>query len=135
MFKSAGYRTGPSAIENCLRQHTAVAKVAVAGSPDAARGPARSARPCRVRSRRTSGPRDSGENALDALPLARDGTGQRHRTGRPLQQPRPETILQRRHQPCNPSRRAAGAKPRRSATATKACMASKRSMVLFHILQ
>ena len=32
-------------------------------------------------------------------------------------------------------RGAAGAKPRRSATATKACMASMRSMPLFHILQ
>ena len=34
-----------------------------------------------------------------------------------------------------PSLRAAGAKPRRSATTTKACMASIRSIELLHILQ
>jgi len=34
MFKSAGYRIGPSEIENCLLKHPAVANCAVVGSPD-----------------------------------------------------------------------------------------------------
>jgi acetyl-CoA synthetase len=34
MFKSAGYRIGPSEIENCLVKHPAVANAAVVGSPD-----------------------------------------------------------------------------------------------------
>jgi acetyl-CoA synthetase len=34
MFKSAGYRIGPSEIENCLVKHAAVANAAVVGSPD-----------------------------------------------------------------------------------------------------
>jgi acetyl-CoA synthetase len=34
VFKSAGYRIGPSEIENCLLKHAAVANVAVVGSPD-----------------------------------------------------------------------------------------------------
>ncbi len=34
MFKSAGYRIGPSEIENCLVKHPAVANCAVVGSPD-----------------------------------------------------------------------------------------------------
>ena len=38
MFKSAGYRIGPSEIENCLVRHPAVANAAVIGSPDAERG-------------------------------------------------------------------------------------------------
>jgi acetyl-CoA synthetase len=38
MFKSAGYRIGPSEIENCLVKHPAVANAAVVGSPDEARG-------------------------------------------------------------------------------------------------
>jgi acetyl-CoA synthetase len=38
MFKSAGYRIGPSEIENCLVKHPAVANCAVVGSPDAERG-------------------------------------------------------------------------------------------------
>jgi acetyl-CoA synthetase len=38
MFKSAGYRIGPSEIENCLLKHPAVANCAVVGSPDAERG-------------------------------------------------------------------------------------------------
>jgi acetyl-CoA synthetase len=38
MFKAAGYRIGPSEIENCLLQHPAVANVAVVPRPDAERG-------------------------------------------------------------------------------------------------
>ncbi len=38
MFKSAGYRIGPSEIENCLVKHPAVANAAVVPSPDAERG-------------------------------------------------------------------------------------------------
>ncbi len=34
MFKSSGYRIGPSEIENCLVKHPAVANAAVVGSPD-----------------------------------------------------------------------------------------------------
>jgi acetyl-CoA synthetase len=37
VFKSAGYRIGPSEIENCLVNHPAVANCAVVGSPDAER--------------------------------------------------------------------------------------------------
>ena len=37
LFKSAGYRIGPSEIENCLVKHPAVANAAVVGSPDAER--------------------------------------------------------------------------------------------------
>ena len=38
MFKSAGYRIGPSEIENCLVRHPAVANAAVVPSPDETRG-------------------------------------------------------------------------------------------------
>ena len=38
MFKAAGYRIGPSEIENCLIRHPAVANVAVVPKPDAERG-------------------------------------------------------------------------------------------------
>jgi acetyl-CoA synthetase len=38
MFKSAGYRIGPSEIENCLVQHPAVGNAAVVPKPDAERG-------------------------------------------------------------------------------------------------
>jgi acetyl-CoA synthetase len=38
MFKSAGYRIGPSEIENCLVKHPAVANAAVVPSPDETRG-------------------------------------------------------------------------------------------------
>ncbi|MGZ3159706.1 MAG: acyl-CoA synthetase, partial [Burkholderiaceae bacterium] len=38
MFKAAGYRIGPSEIENCLLQHRAVINVAVVPKPDAERG-------------------------------------------------------------------------------------------------
>jgi acetyl-CoA synthetase len=38
MFKAAGYRIGPSEIENCLVKHPAVANAAVVPSPDATRG-------------------------------------------------------------------------------------------------
>jgi acetyl-CoA synthetase len=38
MFKAAGYRIGPSEIENCLVRHPAVANVAVVPSPDELRG-------------------------------------------------------------------------------------------------
>ncbi|KAB2839228.1 MAG: AMP-binding protein, partial [Burkholderiales bacterium] len=37
-FKSAGYRIGPSEIENCLVKHAAVANAAVVPSPDETRG-------------------------------------------------------------------------------------------------
>ncbi len=38
MFKAAGYRIGPSEVENCLVKHPAVANAAVVPSPDAERG-------------------------------------------------------------------------------------------------
>ena len=38
MFKAAGYRIGPSEIENCLVRHAAIANAAVVPSPDATRG-------------------------------------------------------------------------------------------------
>jgi acetyl-CoA synthetase len=38
MFKAAGYRIGPSEVENCLVKHAAVANVAVVPKPDAERG-------------------------------------------------------------------------------------------------
>jgi acetyl-CoA synthetase len=38
MFKAAGYRIGPSEIENCLLKHPAVANVAVVPKPDKERG-------------------------------------------------------------------------------------------------
>ena len=38
VFKSAGYRIGPSEVENCLVKHPAVANAAVVPSPDAERG-------------------------------------------------------------------------------------------------
>ena len=38
VFKAAGYRIGPSEIENCLVKHAAVANAAVVPKPDAARG-------------------------------------------------------------------------------------------------
>jgi acetyl-CoA synthetase len=38
MFKAAGYRIGPSEIENCLVRHPAVANAAVVPSPDELRG-------------------------------------------------------------------------------------------------
>jgi acetyl-CoA synthetase len=38
MFKAAGYRIGPSEVENCLVRHPAVANAAVVPSPDATRG-------------------------------------------------------------------------------------------------
>ena len=38
MFKAAGYRIGPSEIENCLVKHPAVANAAVVPKPDAERG-------------------------------------------------------------------------------------------------
>jgi acetyl-CoA synthetase len=38
MFKAAGYRIGPSEIENCLLKHPAVVNVAVVPKPDAERG-------------------------------------------------------------------------------------------------
>ena len=38
MFKAAGYRIGPSEIENCLLRHPAVANAAVVPKPDAERG-------------------------------------------------------------------------------------------------
>jgi acetyl-CoA synthetase len=38
MFKAAGYRIGPSEIENCLVKHPAVANAAVVPKPDTERG-------------------------------------------------------------------------------------------------
>jgi acetyl-CoA synthetase len=38
MFKAAGYRIGPSEIENCLVKHAAVANAAVVPKPDPERG-------------------------------------------------------------------------------------------------
>ena len=38
VFKSAGYRIGPSEIENCLVKHPAVANAAVVPTPDPTRG-------------------------------------------------------------------------------------------------
>ena len=38
VFKAAGYRIGPSEVENCLVKHPAVANAAVVPKPDAARG-------------------------------------------------------------------------------------------------
>jgi acetyl-CoA synthetase len=38
MFKAAGYRIGPSEIENCLVRHPAVVNAAVVPSPDEVRG-------------------------------------------------------------------------------------------------
>jgi acetyl-CoA synthetase len=38
MFKAAGYRIGPSEVENCLVQHPAVANAAVVPRPDSDRG-------------------------------------------------------------------------------------------------
>jgi acetyl-CoA synthetase len=38
VFKAAGYRIGPSEIENCLVKHPAVANAAVVPKPDAQRG-------------------------------------------------------------------------------------------------
>ena len=38
MFKAAGYRIGPSEIENCLVKHPAVANAAIVPSPDETRG-------------------------------------------------------------------------------------------------
>ena len=38
VFKAAGYRIGPSEIENCLVKHLAVANAAVVPKPDAERG-------------------------------------------------------------------------------------------------
>ena len=38
VFKAAGYRIGPSEIENCLIKHPAVANAAVVPKPDAQRG-------------------------------------------------------------------------------------------------
>jgi acetyl-CoA synthetase len=38
MFKAAGYRIGPSEIENCLVKHPAVVNAAVVPKPDAERG-------------------------------------------------------------------------------------------------
>ena len=38
MFKAAGYRIGPSEIENCLIKHPAVANAAIVPRPDAERG-------------------------------------------------------------------------------------------------
>jgi acetyl-CoA synthetase len=38
VFKAAGYRIGPSEIENCLVKHRAVANAAVVPKPDAERG-------------------------------------------------------------------------------------------------
>ena len=64
-----------------------------------------STRPRPFALRRTFGLLDIGEDAPDTFQIARADIGQRHRARGPLQQPRPETILQRRHQPCDRRRR------------------------------
>ena len=38
VISSAGYRIGPSEIENCLLKHPAIANVGVIGKPDETRG-------------------------------------------------------------------------------------------------
>ena len=48
---------------------------------------------------------DIGEDAPDPLEIARADIGQRHRPRGPLQQPRAETVLQRRDQPRHARRR------------------------------
>ena len=58
-----------------------------------------SARPGALALGRAFGLLDIGEDAAGALQIARAGIGQRHRPRGPLQQPRAETVLQRRDQP------------------------------------
>src|SRR6266702_1522834 len=64
-----------------------------------------SARPRSLRLRRAFGFLDIGENPSDTLQVARADVGQRHLPRGPLQQPRAETILQRRNQPRHARRR------------------------------
>ena len=62
MFKAAGYRIGPSEIENCLVKHPAVANAAVVPKPDAERGARRQG----VR-RAGAGPRGRRRSSIEAL--------------------------------------------------------------------
>ena len=57
VFKAAGYRIGPSEIENCLVKHPAVANAAVVPKPDA--GARRAGQGVRRRSRRATRRRPS----------------------------------------------------------------------------
>ena len=54
MFKAAGYRIGPSEIENCLVKHPAVANAAVVPKPDAERGTSSRPSSCSRRATRAS---------------------------------------------------------------------------------
>ena len=94
MFKAAGYRIGPSEIENCLVKHPAVANAAVVPKPDAERGAVVKAL-CRARrrahrrrgaDRRTAGPcarplapyeYPKEIEFIDALPMTTTGKVQR----------------------------------------------------------
>ncbi len=94
MFKAAGYRIGPSEIENCLVRHPAVANAAVVPSPDETRGNvvkafivlAPGTAPTR-RSRKTSGSTCASSSRpyeypkeiefIDALPMTTTGKVQR----------------------------------------------------------
>src|SRR5437899_927099 len=64
-----------------------------------------STRPRWLRLRRAFGFLDITENSSDTLQIARADVGQRHVPRGPLQQPRAETVLQRRNQPRHARRR------------------------------
>ena len=95
MFKSAGYRIGPSEIESCLVAHAAVANAAVIGVADATRGtlikayivlqPSHAgsgelAEELRQQVRKTLAPYQTPREIefIDALPMTTTGKVQRH---------------------------------------------------------